>query len=60
MIYTNSLNYKYETDVFVAGGGPSGVVAASLACESEDVRNISVKELQEKLISLGGYIPNKL
>ena len=21
MIYTKSLNYKYETDVFVAGGG---------------------------------------
>lgn len=34
MIYTKSLNYKYETDVFVAGGGPSGVAAAVAAARS--------------------------
>lgn len=31
MIYTKSLTCKYETDVFVAGGGPSGVAAAVAA-----------------------------
>ena len=62
MVYSKSLNYKYETDVFVAGGGPSGVaaaVAASLAFETKDVRKISVKKLQENLVKLGAYIPNK-
>ncbi len=34
MIYTKSLNYKYETDIFVAGGGPSGVAAAVAAARS--------------------------
>lgn len=34
MIYTKSLNYKYETDVFVAGGGPSGIAAAIAAARS--------------------------
>ena len=34
MIYIKSLNYKYETDVFVAGGGPSGVAAAVAAARS--------------------------
>ena len=58
MIYTKSLKYKYETDVFVAGGGPSGV-AASLACETEDVRRILIKILQENLVKIGAYIPNK-
>lgn len=59
MIYTKSLNCKYETDVFIAGGGPSGVaaaVAASLACETEDVRKISVLKLQENLIKIGAYV----
>lgn len=31
MIYKKSLTCKYETDVFVAGGGPSGVAAAVAA-----------------------------
>ena len=34
MIYTKSLNYKYETDVFVAGGGPSGIAAAVAAARN--------------------------
>ena len=77
MIYTKSLNYKYETDVFVAGRcigtdrqmqasvrvmpgcfitGQAAGAAASLACETEDVRKISVKKLQENLVNLGAYI----
>lgn len=38
--------------------GQAAGVAASLACETEDVRDISVNELQEKLKKLGAYIPN--
>ena len=77
MIYTKSLNYKYETDVFAAGGcigidrqmqasvrvmpgcfitGQAAGAAASLACETEDVRKISVKQLQKNLMNLGAYI----
>ena len=41
--------------------GQAAGAAASLACETEDVRKISVKKLQEKLLKLGAYIPhNKL
>ena len=79
MIYTKTLNYKYETDIFVAGRcigtdrqmqasvrvmpgcfitGQAAGVAASLACETEDIRKISVKILQEKLVKLGAYVPN--
>ncbi|MBR5498357.1 MAG: FAD-dependent oxidoreductase [Clostridia bacterium] len=38
--------------------GQAAGVAASLACETENVRKISVKKLQENLIKLGAYIPN--
>lgn len=34
MLYQKELNYKYETDVFVAGGGPSGVAAAVAAARN--------------------------
>lgn len=34
MVYNKSLSYKYEADVFVAGGGPSGVAAAVSAARS--------------------------
>jgi hypothetical protein len=37
--------------------GQAAGVAASLACETEDVRKISVIELQENLVNLGAYIP---
>ena len=39
--------------------GQAAGVAASLAGESGDVRSISISELQNKLIELGAYIPNK-
>lgn len=31
MIYTKEISVKYETDVFVAGGGPAGIAAAIAA-----------------------------
>lgn len=34
MIYGKSLELKYETDVFIAGGGPSGVTAAVAAARN--------------------------
>lgn len=77
MIYIKSLNYKYETDVLVAGRcigtdrqmqasvrvmpgcfitAQAAGAAAYLACETEDVRKISVKQLQKNLLNLGPYI----
>ena len=38
--------------------GQAAGAAASLACETEDVRKISVKKLQENLKQLGAYIPS--
>lgn len=53
---------KMQASVRVMPGcfitGQAAGVAASLACETENVRKISVKKLQENLIKLGAYIPN--
>lgn len=38
--------------------GQAAGAAASLACETEDVRKISVRDLQNALINLGAYLPN--
>ncbi len=57
MDYKRKLTNKYETDVFVAGGGAAGVGAA-LACETGDTRSIDIKKLQENLKKLGAYLPN--
>ena len=39
--------------------GQAAGAAAALTCETEDVRNISIKKLQENLVELGAYITNK-
>lgn len=39
--------------------GQAAGVAASLAVAKEDTREIKISELQEKIVSLGGYIPNR-
>jgi hypothetical protein len=38
--------------------GQAAGVAAALATDSESVRDIDIKELQRKLISIGAYLPN--
>ena len=38
--------------------GQAAGVAAALASDSEDVRKIDIKELQQNLIRLGAYLPN--
>ncbi|MBQ8782289.1 MAG: FAD-dependent oxidoreductase [Clostridia bacterium] len=38
--------------------GEAAGTAAALACEKEDVRSISIKELQQSLIKGGAYLPN--
>ena len=38
--------------------GQAAGAAAALATESENVRNIDVKDLQRALIKLGAYLPN--
>lgn len=64
MLYQKEISVKYETDVFVAGGGPSGVAAAvaaaALAVEKEDTISVKVSELQNSLKKLGAYLPNAL
>lgn len=39
--------------------GQAAGVAAALAAESEDTRSVAIHQLQEKIISIGGYIPNR-
>lgn len=39
--------------------GQAAGVAASLAKEKEDTREIKISTLQEKIVSLGGYVPNR-
>ncbi len=39
--------------------GQAAGVAAALSVDSEDVRRVSVRELQDKLVDLGAYIPNR-
>ena len=39
--------------------GQAAGVAASLAAKNGDVRSIGISELQEKLVALGAYIPNR-
>ena len=62
MNYNKELLIKYETDVFIAGGGAAGVAAAvaaaALAVESGDVREVSIKELSGALLKLGAYLPS--
>ncbi len=40
--------------------GQAAGAAASLAKAKEDTREIKISDLQEKIISLGGYIPNRV
>lgn len=57
MKYKKEIVAKYETDIFVAGGGAVGV-AAVLACDTVDTRTVDIKKLQAKLKKLGAYLPN--
>lgn len=38
--------------------GQAAGTAAALACEEQDVRKISIKELQQSLVKGGAYLPN--
>ena len=38
--------------------GQAAGTAAALACEKQDVRKISIKELQQSLVKGGAYLPN--
>lgn len=38
--------------------GQAAGVAASLSCKKEDIRDIDIKELQKKLVDMGGFLPN--
>lgn len=53
---------KMQASVRVMPGcfitGQAAGCAASLACETGDVRKISVKQLQKNLIDQGAYLPN--
>ena len=40
--------------------GQAAGTAAALACEEQDVRKISIKELQQSLVKGGAYLPNFL
>lgn len=57
MDYRKELLQKYETDVFVVGGGAAGA-AAALATESENVRSVDLRDLKKALQALGAYLPN--
>ena len=39
--------------------GQAAGVAAALATEKEDTRTIKIGDLQEKIVSIGGYLPNR-
>ena len=57
MNYQKELLQKYETDVFVVGGGAAGS-AAALASDCEDVRRVEIDALKQALLKLGAYLPN--
>jgi len=46
--YGRQLDVRCETDVLDPGGGPAGV----------DVHGVDVRDLQNRLKSLGAYLPN--
>ena len=59
--HARDLEVAHDADVFVAGGGPSGVTAgaaAALAAENGgDVRGFDVRMLQPRLLGLGAFLP---
>lgn len=54
---------KIQASVRVMPGcfvtGQAAGVAAALACETEDVRQVDISGLQQKLAELGAYLPNR-
>lgn len=39
--------------------GQAAGVAAALACVNEDTRSVKISELQQKIVDLGGFVPNR-
>ena len=63
MLFTKELPIRYDVDILVVGGGPSGVAAAGdaavLAAESQDVRRVNISELQNEIVKSGGIVQNR-
>ncbi len=57
MVYNKNIEIKYETDVFIAGGGPSGVVASVAAARMG--KKVFLAESSGALGGLGttGFVP---
>lgn len=59
-----STDHSMQASIRVMPGcfitGQAAGVAAALAAEKEETRSIKISELQEKIVSIGGYIPNRV